>query len=382
MKRLLLCVLFLALAASGCDWSQVYANAGHTNANPVEPKFTEAAGSQFEMDWQVACTCLQVVESGGLVYATDSNDGIHAFDVTDGSIRWEFGLPEIQHVDFVAVGNGLAYLTMNTLDGHFVVLAVDAQTGALRWARTIDFGSYFNPTVLDGDSLIVVSGTGETSDERFKEISSLDIHGNVEWSAATPGTVVDLVADAGRNIYVSSEVRAGSPLQTVASYITRFDSSTGAPSPVIQSTIRYSHLRVANGLLYFNHDSPTPTVPRASTAVSAVRLDTSAPAWSAPGEGLSAVSGEVAITSGSAGMTARDPSTGAVIWQQSNAGGEVFISGQLLFVNGGIDIRSVADGRLLGTTDVWSAGTNNVVALGRIFTTGATELQSWSPSAP
>jgi len=135
-------------------------------------------------------------------------------------------------------------------------------------------------------------------------------------------------------------------------------------------------------LLYFNHDSPIATVPRESTAVSALRLDTSAPVWSVPGEGLSAVSDTVAITSGAAGMTARDPSTGAVIWQRRDAGGDVFISGQLLFVGGGISIRSAADGRLLGTTDIWSGETNNVVAFGHIFTTGSTELQSWSPSPP
>ncbi len=374
--------LVLALSCAGCDWAQEFAGPGHTSANPSEATFTVSSGAHFTTAWSASCVCLPPLEAGGLVYVADGYGSnppltvtLRALDATSGAQRWSVVINQINAAQFLAIGNGLAYVVLSRPSQPDEILGFDAAGGGLRWGVTPpgagnDFAILTENVVLDGPTLFigVDSRAGST-------VSAIDTGGHVAWSANPPGALGGLVADPGRTIYAASNVTLTNPPDTFVHFLTGYREADGTRQSSIRVPNHLSDLHVANGLMY--------------AGPVAMHPDTGQVVWSASGEGIVAVTDTVALTLGAGDLIARDAITGALRWRAPGAGPSaagtqrLAIGGALVFVAHPyvIDVRSIEDGSLLGTTPPVSLDVDLTPANGHLYVDGAGTLWAFAPTS-
>jgi hypothetical protein len=364
------------LVLAGCDWAQLGFGPGHTDADPIDAPLSVAAGADLTTAWSTPCDCFAPIAAGGLVYVGDRQGGItprdvilRALDASTGAQRWSVAFNRIGQANFLAIGNGLAYvqLIQSNESGpptSDVLLAFDASTGALRWFLTPppdNVSTVIRHTVLDGTRLFVETIAGGKS-----TVSAIDTTGHAVWSVQLPRVLDDMVGD-GSTLYVSSNVSGA------ASYV-RYAESNGAAGSPIALPVVSTAMEFANGLLYTGGFALHPT--------------TGAPAWNAPGESVVAVTGSVALMGAGADLVGRAPVTGAFIWRAVGAnrtaagiydpviGGSLVLSGHPHVVN----VLSLVDGTPLGATPGVGPDMDIVASGGRVFVDGSGTLYAFAPA--
>lgn len=133
------CVLALAVAASAADWPMSRFDVGRTCASPqslpaklhlqwsrqfppLRPAWPDQAKMQTDADFD------PIVVGRTLYVATSHNDGVSAFDVETGKLRWHyFADGPVRYAP--AAWEGQLYFGSD--DGHLYCL--DAESGVLRW---------------------------------------------------------------------------------------------------------------------------------------------------------------------------------------------------------------------------------------------------------
>jgi outer membrane protein assembly factor BamB len=181
-------VASLTLVLAGCDWTQFGSGPGHTFADPVDQALSADAGSHLTTAWSTACTCLAPIDAGGIAYVADGFDAnaprdvtLRALDDATGATRWSTTFTHVLSADFLAVGNGLAYVSIvpagatesDPQPSSDILLALDATTGAGRWLLVPPAAapgiSNIGHAVLDGSRLFV-----ETHVNTASALSAID----------------------------------------------------------------------------------------------------------------------------------------------------------------------------------------------------------------
>ena len=109
------------------------------------------------------------VVSGTHVFAMDSNAVVSALDVRTGARAWQFET-QPANGDSTNVGGGIAFDagTLYASTGLAEVLALDANTGKLRWRKPLPTAARAAPTVADGRLYVA------TLDEQIVTLSATD----------------------------------------------------------------------------------------------------------------------------------------------------------------------------------------------------------------
>ena len=298
----LLCV-FVALA--GCDWTQIGFGPGQTNANPDEAALSASSVANLTTAWSQPCECFTPLVAGGVVYVSNFLGGVNprpvrleALDENTGATKWAVTFASVNDAQFLAIGNGLAYVRVSPVSGSDQLVAYDAGNGAFRWqtlppAPTIGTASI--RALLDRGLLLVVADIGNAP-----EVSAIDTNGRVIWSVAPSGPVSGMAADAGR-LYVTTTVTISDPPSSHVLLLGLSETTGAVQSGVlIQSDQAGGRVVFANGLVY--------------DGGLAFHPDTGAIAWSAPGEFEAAVTPSAALMVAAGAIVARDPLTGAPRW--------------------------------------------------------------------
>jgi outer membrane protein assembly factor BamB len=314
---------------------------------------------------------------------------LRARDLATGAERWSTTLKQIDYAQFIGIANGVAYARaafsgpteQDPPPGSDVLLAFDASTGKLRWLRVPPAPgtgvSAIGDALVDGTHVFVttasVGAPGST-------VSAIDAAGTVAWQTTVNLPSGHLVADAGHTIEAVSFVPLH-PDQTGVSILTSFDETNGA------STSRFLDIgpnqvfspdafSFANGLLY----TTTPAV-----GLVAVHPGDGTRAWNVPGEGLIAVAPGSVVSATPTGIAARNPLTGALIWNNTTAGNawdQAVAGGVIIFVsNNTLQAFSLATGVAAGGTQSVPGFDPQVVAGdGRIVVTNGMGLHVLAPS--
>jgi outer membrane protein assembly factor BamB len=342
------------------------------------------AGPHFTTAWSTSCErdgCEPPLEAGGLVYVAELVGGVNprtmilkALDAGTGRARWSVVFNQVDDAGFFAVGNGLAYVVLFRTGLADEVLAFDSANGGLRWGVSppgagTEFAIQHANVVLDGTRLFV----GATS-PAGSSLSAIDTGGNTLWSANPPGILDGVAADSARTLYVSSHVGLTSPPSSVVPFLSGYAESDGASQSTIELPVRAGVI-VANRLAY--------------SGSMAIHPDTGQVVWNAHGEFISAVTTSLALTEAGSDLVARDASTGAFVWRA--VGGAPTAAGTQLMAIGGslvfvahphvIDILSLRDGSLLGTTPPVSQDVDLVPANGHVYVDGALTLWAFAPTS-
>ncbi len=123
-----------------------------------------------------------------------STAGLLALDPDTGAIIWSAAV--LGSYDPLVAANGQLF-RVGGGDGYGEVSAVDAETGAINWTRTIDDGRIFVAPAAAGDKLFVSSGYGGW-------IYCLDqLTGDTIWSDDTGAYRISSPAVAGGRLYVA-----------------------------------------------------------------------------------------------------------------------------------------------------------------------------------
>lgn len=358
MRRAWIAVAVVSVVVlAGCDWSQIGFGPAKTNANPYEPALTGSSVARLTVAWsQPSCDCLTPLVVGGVVYTAKGLAGVdprpvelEALDAATGKPRWTFLYPRVNGAQVLAVGNGIAYVSVAPVSGSEEIQAFDASTGALRWTVTppapssgrgqlgVDAG-----VVLDGDRLFVTA----FGNDGAGEVSAIDTTGRVVWSATPGGGVSGLAADPGKTLYVASWVRptAGSPVPLLTALAEASGSRLSAAVLQLASTFSGpGGFAFGNGLIY--------------DVDVAVHPDTGAVAWDAPHEVVMAVTANAVVMLAPGAIVARNPTSGSPLWfapARAIVPQGVVVAGDLVLVgeSGASDmqIRDLATGNLLGTS--------------------------------
>jgi hypothetical protein len=99
-------VLIVALATSGCWWTQPGFGPERTFANPGEQKLTAATIDGVTELWEGFLG--QAVVAGGTIYST--TNGVTAYDARTGAVRWHRSLPLTQ-VSPPVLHDGVLYVS-------------------------------------------------------------------------------------------------------------------------------------------------------------------------------------------------------------------------------------------------------------------------------
>jgi outer membrane protein assembly factor BamB len=344
----------------------------------------------------MACACGQPLVADSTLYVVESQAQrsrltLHAFDAAGGMPKWSTTLASKASGDtLAAVANGLVYATVHPSSGSDQLIALDAATGKRRWKLT-------PPTpgtgavriiapVVDG-RLAFVAATASSA----TELSAIDPTGHVVWSAMPGGTVGDfpppdpsLATNPGHTIYIAT-LSLTAPANQL---LTGYDESDGTvhsavsvqPTPAgpIQS-IAYS-----NGLILGTAGTG---FGRLGFGAFGLDPDTGAVLWTTDIFTV-AVTFDAVITSDarSSSITARNPTTGAVMWSVvDNIGDRVALAGNLMYTwrPDTIVIRRLSDGNVVGTAqpNVGEFLTGRVIpSNGRLYATTTGHLYALAPS--
>lgn len=162
------------------------------------------------------------------IYVLDADQTVRAFDLQTGSPTWRHEVDSGSRRDKVGIGGGLA-LTGDTLivsSGYGLVLALDAETGALKWSRATEAPMTGAPTIKDGRifvtsnnnevlALSLADGELEWSDQAISEsarVLSSPSPAAVEDIVVVPyssGEVIAYLASNGRRLWSDALSRPG-----------------------------------------------------------------------------------------------------------------------------------------------------------------------------
>ncbi len=231
----------------------------------------------------------QPVVVGKSIFTLDTDSRLSSFDIENGKRRWSVSVRKEDEDDAVISGgisydNGLVYVT----SGYNEIIAVDAQTGNIRWRAPIRTPSRAAPTISGGRIFIT------TINNSLLALNAAD--GREEWEFAGLGENKGLVGAA-------SPAAAGDMVV-----------------PAFSSGELYG-LRANNGSVAWSDNLSGSTRLGGMTALSDIR-------------GLPVIDGNVVYAISFAGkMVAVDIRTGARLWQQEIAGAKTpWIAGNRLFV--------------------------------------------------
>ena len=136
------------------EWSTFQGNARHTGAITAT-----LAPSAFQELWTAAGVRGPVTLGDGKVYGI-SNSSVAALDAGTGAQRWAYDLGTRESYDPPAFGNGTVYVQTGGAENSFV-WAISAADGSLLWRSAYDnqWFSWFAPTVV-GQDVYVAAGYG------------------------------------------------------------------------------------------------------------------------------------------------------------------------------------------------------------------------------
>jgi outer membrane protein assembly factor BamB len=339
-------VIVATVFTAGCDWSAVHFGPSNTNFNPVEPALTESSVPRLRVAWSVPCACRErALVAGSLVYVIDGFSGdppfsltLRAFDATTGAARWSTPLRADGFGTVAdAVANGLVYVLERSATVSDRIVALDATTGVVRWrlvppAPGPRGGSVAVGQVIVDGPLAFVAATGGGGSEVF----ALDGDGHVAWSAVPGGSFSLLAADsAGHTVYVPSRIRVnGLSIHLLTGYAEADGTVRSAVVAELPSPEPYGEvesLGFSNGLVFGTQGNEHG---QGGVGAFALHPDTGARAWS--GDLSVAVLTPNAIVDTNfrslLPTIARDPSTGAVLWQSdTRTATDVVGAGNLIY---------------------------------------------------
>jgi len=135
------------------SWPQAGGNPDHNMENLALPKTLKRAWSSSIGDGSRSKIPLtaQPVVAGQSIFTLDTDSKLSAFDTASGKRRWKINIRPKDEDDPVISGgvaydNGIVYVT----GGYDEIVAVDAQTGDIKWRASMNSPSRAAPTVLDG----------------------------------------------------------------------------------------------------------------------------------------------------------------------------------------------------------------------------------------
>lgn len=350
------------------SWPQFHHDAQHTGVNPLEQSISRTNVGQLQPLWSFSTGYF--VEgspsvSDGVVYACSDDSNLYALDAESGAQRWarsgicnNYASPAvIGDVVFIAGGD---------------VWALEADTGNVIWRTTVSDNphapsSFINSPTTFADGK-VFAGNNNNFLYAFDAAS-----GNVLWKKQAAGTSCTPAGCASGSIYDSPAVADGRVFASaVDGVLAAYDEETGDvlwtrnlfDGPVLSSPA------VVNGVLYIG-----------GSGVHAVDAATGNLLWKAP---ISFVYSTPVVDGGRvyAGSTnhriyALDAETGSIVWS-TMTGGPITTAGPTL-ANGVLFVGSEDNDLYALNSDtgsvLWSAtvGAFNVfhstpaVANGRVF---------------
>jgi len=405
--RIVLVAIVAAIALAGCDWAQVGFGPDQTSYNPSESAITPTSVTSFHLDWSAQCGICRTpaLVAGGLLYfgsESPTSTQIHtveARDLATGAVRWSTTFNHVSDAEFLGIGNGLAYVRVGSLplDGaqntSDVLLAYDAATGTLSWYYVPPppdtIAAQNDPVtiqnwLLDGPRLFLVTATPHGGDAA----SAIDATGHDVWYAPVTGYVQGIVAEPGQTLYVISFVKVHSDgtgvdiLTSLAEATGHVDAARFADFGPLGLVFGAPPPAFANGLIYA--ESNANTIQGNHTRAVSVRVATGVQAWSALDEWIGAVAPGAVVTVGAGGVFARNPTSGAQLWNAPGAASGVVqptaATDGIVFANqGGVRAFRLADGAVLGTA---AAGGMITVADGRVVATpsGFGDLRVLTPT--
>jgi outer membrane protein assembly factor BamB len=379
-------MLTVPFVLGACDWSQIHFDAASSNYNPSEPALTATSVQHLTQAWATQDSDGDIVVANGVLYThrtpdvSAPTDIAKAFDVSTGAVKWTSTVP---HLDIpVAAGNGLAYYTR--FDSGTV--ALDAATGAQRWSR---------PEValaLDGARLFASSSIYYFGYRQSSNVVAIDPAGKTLWSVVGAGETTGAVVQGGHLVVVSYVALDNSPGGIVL--VSTYDESNGAllrrvsvASTSANGTVKApANLAAGSSLIYFKTAD--------SNDLFAVDPSSGAVAWHFATSGIQGVAvtpDAVVVTAtgnaGSATVTARNPATGATLWNAAATGSvdEPAIAGNLVFVghvgtqpSAGMLVYNLANGSLVTTSTAACCGP--IPTAGHVFVLGGNGLQAMVPA--
>jgi outer membrane protein assembly factor BamB len=348
---------------AGCDWTALGFGPANTNFNPLEPRLTESSVQHLQSAWSVPCACSRrPLVAGGRVFVLDGFGGsspysmtVRAFDAANGQPRWSrpLGTSQFGHV-LSAVANGLVYVVVHPESGSDRVVALDAATGAVRWQLTPpEPGNgpvrVIGPVTVDGPLAFVTATTAARGG-----IYALDSAGQVVWSSAPGGFVSAITADPEHHIlYAASFVQltnvAG--IQLLTGYAEADGTLRSAVVAQVPTFVLVASLGFSKGLVFGTQPN---LHGEGGVGAFAMHPDSGALAWSGDGA-VTAITPSAIIDShlrGASTTVARNPSTGAVLWQTNGIAGAEAVAGNLVYApgfNNDIEVRRLSDGAVVAT---------------------------------
>jgi outer membrane protein assembly factor BamB len=389
-RRLALVCALLVLVA-GCDWTAYGFGPANTNFNPFEPALTESSVQNLETAWSAPCACpfgQHPLVAAGRVYVLDSLT-VRAFDAANGQVRWSrpLGTTQFGHV-LSAVANGLVYVVVHPETGSDSVVALDAATGVVRWQLIPpEPGSgpvrVVRPVIVDGP-LAFVAATSSTRSDIF----AVDRGGHVVWSAAPGGFISAFTADPGRHIlYTASllQLTNAPSLQLLTGYAENDGIVRSAVVVQIPSFVSVDSLAFSNDLVFGTQSNDHG---EGGIGVFAVHPDTGELAWSANGS-VAAVTPSAVVDfhlRGDPNTIARNPVTGAVLWQANTVNDADAVAGNLIYTpgfTGNISVRRVSDGAVVANVPLPAADQffrSVTPSAGHLYVVTNTRLSALAPA--
>jgi outer membrane protein assembly factor BamB len=389
----------LVVLVAGCDWSALGFGPANTNFNPSESALTESSVQHLKIAWSAPCACRdRALVSGGVVYVIDGYSGngpysltLRAFDATSGTAKWSTPLGASVFGDVLsAVANGLVYVVVRPGSGSDRVVTFDAATGVVRWQSTPQASGVSSgpvvvvgPVLVEGALAFVAAGVNAAT-----EVSALDSAGHVVWSAAPGGVVSPLAVDpGGRTVYTLSQLRlTNAPtIPLLTGYAEADGSLRSAVVAHINSTDAVTSLAFSNGRIF----GTQVTGHSGQAGVGAFGMDpnTGALAWSGEiSETVVTPDAVLDYTFLSPNSTvARNPATGAVLWQATGNGGAQAVAGNLVYsissTGDAIAIRRIGDGSMVATVQPAVGDTFGALtpAAGHLFDATSAHLYALAP---
>ncbi|WP_050929963.1 PQQ-like beta-propeller repeat protein [Aestuariivita boseongensis] len=371
----------LPAATANADWQQSFGSPANRTAHPAlgaNPQLVWSAGIGAGDGRKVRITADPVI-GGGRIYTLDANAQVTAV-TPSGQTVWSQDIRPARDKEGDATGGGMAYAdgSLYVSLGYGEVVAMDADTGAVRWRQQLDATGSGNPFVL-GNLLYLVAG-----DDTGWAIRTDT--GRVAWQvAATPsianvlGAPAPVLAD-GLVVFAfgSGELIATFPQgglrrwaasvagQRLGRTANRISDVTGAPVSVGNTVYAGNH---SGRIVAFDAGNGERRWTAAEGALN--------PVWPA-GDSVFAVTDRNELMR-------IDASTGLIIWRQELPGfikdrpkgrdeivahhGPVLAGGRLVVTSNDGLIRyfSPQDGSLLGTTEIPGGATTGPVFAGGVM---------------
>lgn len=391
------------MVLAGCDWTQSGFSGANTFYNPVEPALTASTVSHLGVDWSVPCACAEPLVAGGVVYVLDgygpTDDGtsplsLRAFNAATGQVKWSTPLGKTAPSKrLAAAANGLVYISISAPTPGLI--AVDAQTGSVRWQITPPApgsGAVQVSTVpvVDGPLVFVEAFSADGT----SEVSAIDVQGHVVWSAVPGGSVQGLTV-GDHTVYVATRLRLTVPpygINLVIGYAASDGAVKSAVAPPFDNLTPVDSLGFGQGLLYGTLLSGHMTD---GGVTFAVHPDTGAIAWStmrSSGRDFVAEQGitpDVVITrhiTEGGTTTANDARTGAPRWQSPYR--TVASAGDLVYLvnNDAVHIVRATDGTEVATMRLNPSGppTEFIASItpsaGRLYIATLAHLYAFAPT--